>query len=172
MVERQESGQGVVPESLAVRFVLNGRPCDVGVEAGESLLHLLRRIGMKSVKEGCGTGECGACTVLVDGRPVRSCLTFAPRVNGKTVTTLEALGTTHDLHPLQEAFLETGAVQCGYCTPGMVLVAYALLQENPDPEATEISAAMAGNLCRCTGYTKIVDAVLLAAQRKREGLWR
>ncbi len=172
MVEKHGNGENAVPERVSVSFALNGSACDVEVEAGESLLHLLRRMGMKSVKEGCGTGECGACTVLIDGRAVRSCLTFAPRVAGKVVTTLEALGTTHDLHPLQEAFLEQGAVQCGFCTPGMVLVAYALLQENPDPEAADISAAMAGNLCRCTGYKKIIDAVLLAAQRKREGHWR
>lgn len=157
---------------MKIYFELNGKPQYVEVEAGESLLSLLRRLGMKSVKEGCGTGECGTCTVLLEGKPVRSCLTFAPKVQGKRVTTLEGLGTLEDPHPLQRAFVEAGAVQCGFCTPGMILTAYALLQENPDPTPHEVREYLVGNLCRCTGYVKIVEAVLLAAQWKREGQWR
>lgn len=157
---------------MKIYFELNGRPQYVDVEPGESLLSLLRRLGMKSVKEGCGTGECGTCTVLVEGKPVRSCLTFAPKVQGKRVTTVEGLGTLDDPHPLQRAFVEAGAVQCGFCTPGMILASYALLEENPEPTAQEVREYLVGNLCRCTGYRKIVDAVLLAAEWKREGRWR
>jgi carbon-monoxide dehydrogenase small subunit len=144
----------------------------VEIKPGEMLLDLLRRLGMKSVKEGCRTGECGACTVLLDGKPVRSCLTFAAKIKGHRVTTLEGLGSPANPHPLQEAFLETGAVQCGFCTPGMILVAYDLLSRNPDPTPEEVREAITGNLCRCTGYVKIVEAVLLAAKRRREGVWR
>lgn len=157
---------------MKIAFHLNGIPQYVDAEPGEALLSLLRRLGMKSVKEGCATGDCGACTVLVDGRSVRSCLMVAPQVQGKRVTTLEGLGTVDDLHPLQQAFLDSGAVQCGFCTPGMVLVAYELLTRNAEPTADEVREAISGNLCRCTGYVKIVDAVLRAAQAKREGRWR
>lgn len=157
---------------MKIAFELNGVPQYLDVEAGEPLVALLRRLGMKSVKEGCDTGDCGACTVLVDGRAVRSCLMVAPQVQGRKVTTVEALGTVDDPHPLQRAFLDAGAVQCGFCTPGMVLVAYELLGRNDDPTPEEVREAIAGNLCRCTGYVKIVDAVLLAARWKREGRWR
>ncbi|MCR4392484.1 MAG: (2Fe-2S)-binding protein [Candidatus Acetothermia bacterium] len=157
---------------MKIYFELNGVPQYPEVEPGESLLHLLRRLGMKSVKEGCGTGDCGACTVLVDGRAVRSCIAFAARAQGKRIITLEGLGTVNDPHPLQEAFLDAGAVQCGFCTPGMILVAYDLLSRNPDPTPEEVRTAIVGNLCRCTGYRKIVDAVMLAAEWKREGRWR
>ncbi len=157
---------------MKIYFELNGTPQYVEVEPGQSLLSLLRRLGMKSVKEGCGTGECGACTVLLDGKPIRSCITFAPKVQGKQITTLEGLGTLEDPHPLQRAFVEAGAVQCGFCTPGMILTAYALLRENPAPTPYEVREYLVGNLCRCTGYRKIVDAVLLAAEWKREGRWR
>ena len=157
---------------MKLSFGLNGVPQYLDVEPGERLLPLLRRLGMKSVKEGCNTGDCGACTVLVDGRAVRSCLMVAPQVQGKGVTTLEGLGTVEDPHPLQQAFLDSGAVQCGFCTPGMILVAYELLTRNNDPSPEQVQEAISGNLCRCTGYVKIVDAVLLAAQWKREGKWR
>ena len=157
---------------MKIYFELNGEQKYVEIRPGEKLLDLLRRLGMKSVKEGCRTGECGACTVLLDGNPIRSCLTFAARVKGHRITTLEGLGSPEKLHPLQEAFLETGAVQCGYCTPGMILVAYHLLSRDPDPSPEEVREAIAGNLCRCTGYVKIVDAVMLAAERKRKGEWR
>ena len=157
---------------MKIYFELNGEQQYVDIEPGESLLSLLRRLGMKSVKQGCNTGDCGACTVLVDGRAVRSCITFAAKVRGRRVTTLEGLGSPGDLHPLQEAFLEAGAVQCGFCTPGMILTAYELLSRNDDPTPEEVRAAISGNLCRCTGYRKIVDAILLAAEWKREGRWR
>ncbi len=157
---------------MKIYFELNGKPQYVEVEPGESLLSLLRRLGMKSVKEGCGTGECGACTVLLEGKPIRPCITFAPKVQGRGVTTSEGLGTLEDPHPLQRAFVEAGAVQCGFCTPGMILTSYALLQENPDPTPYEVREYLVGNFCRCTGYKKIVDAVLLAAQWKKEGQWR
>jgi carbon-monoxide dehydrogenase small subunit len=157
---------------MRISFDLNGVSQHVDVEPGEPLISLLRRLGMKSVKEGCDTGDCGACTVLLDGRAVRSCLMVAPQVQGRRVLTVEGLGTVDDLHPLQRAFLQSGAVQCGFCTPGMVLVAYELLLRTDDPTADEVREAISGNLCRCTGYVKIVDAVLLAARWKREGRWR
>ncbi|HEU68468.1 MAG TPA: (2Fe-2S)-binding protein [Candidatus Acetothermia bacterium] len=157
---------------MKVSFELNGEPKYLDVEPGERLVALLRRLGMKSVKEGCGTGDCGACTVLVDGRAMRSCLMVAPQVQGKRVMTLEGLGTVDDPHPLQQAFLDSGAVQCGFCTPGMILATYELLLRNGDPTPDEVREAISGNLCRCTGYVKIVDAVLLAAQWKKEGRWR
>lgn len=156
---------------MKIHFELNRTPHYVEVAPGDSLLALLRRLGTKSVKEGCDTGDCGACTVLLDGRAVRSCLTVAPRVQGKRITTVEGLGTIENPHPLQRAFLDSGAVQCGFCTPGMVLVAHELLTRNPNPTAGEVQDAIAGNLCRCTGYVKIVDAVLLAAKWRREGKW-
>jgi len=157
---------------MKISFELNGIEQYLDVAPGEPFLSLLRRLGMKSVKEGCGTGDCGTCTVLVDGRSVRSCLMVAPQVQGKRVTTLEGLGTVDDLHPLQQAFLDSGAVQCGFCIPGMVLVAYELLLGNDNPTRDEVAEAISGNLCRCTGYVKIVDAVLLAAKWKQEGRWR
>jgi carbon-monoxide dehydrogenase small subunit len=157
---------------MKIYFELNGFPEYPEIEPGESLLSLLRRLGMKSVKEGCGTGDCGACTVLLDGRAVRSCLIFAAKARGRKVTTVEGLGTVDNPHPLQEAFLEAGAVQCGFCTPGMILTAYELLSKNDDPKPEEVQEAIAGNLCRCTGYRKIVEAILLAAAGKREGKWR
>ena len=159
-------------EAMKIYFELNGEQQYVEIEPGESLLSLLRRLGMKSVKQGCDSGDCGVCTVLVNGRAVRSCTTFAAQVQGKRVTTLEALGDVDDPHPLQEAFVEAGAVQCGFCTPGMILVAYELLERNDRPTPEEVRAAISGNLCRCTGYVKIVDAILLAAEWKREGRWR
>lgn len=157
---------------MKIYFELNGKHQYVDIDPGESLLSLLRRLGMKSVKEGCGAGECGTCTVLLEGRPVRSCITFAAKAQGKRVTTVEGLGTLDDPHPLQRAFVEAGAVQCGFCTPGMILTAYALLQEDQDPTPQEVREYLVGNLCRCTGYKKIVEAVLLAGRWKREGQWR
>lgn len=157
---------------MRIYFELNGEQRYEEIEPGESLLTLLRRLGMKSVKQGCDTGDCGVCTVLVDGRAVRSCTTFAAQVQGRKVTTLEGLGDVDDPHPLQRAFVEAGAVQCGFCTPGMILTAYELLERNDDPTPEEVREAISGNLCRCTGYVKIVDAILLAAKRKREGQWR
>jgi carbon-monoxide dehydrogenase small subunit len=144
-----------------VSFELNGRPVQVGVEPNQSLIEVLRtQVGATDVKHGCGEGVCGTCTVLLDGEPVNSCLLFAVQADGASVTTLRGLG--HDegnLHPLQESFLEHGGSQCGFCTPGMVLTAHWFLGQNPRPTREEIREALGGNLCRCTGYTKIVDAV-------------
>jgi len=135
---------------------------------GEILLDVLRREGYLSVKWGCGEGDCGACTILVDGKSVRSCLLLAGQVEGRSITTVEALGSHDGAHPLQEAFIENGGVQCGYCTPGMLLSAKALLDENPEPTEEQVREALDGNLCRCTGYKKIIQAVLDGAERMRK----
>ncbi len=153
-----------------VSFALNGQRVSLEVETAQTLLDLLRnRLGITSVKNGCNSGDCGACTVLLDGKAVRSCLILAPTVDGKTVETIEALGRPGQLHPLQEAFLEYGATQCGYCTPAMILTAKAFLDEHPDPRWEEIARAISGNLCRCTGYSKIIEAVEAAAERMKGG---
>ncbi len=148
---------------MEVEFRINGVIKSVDVAANQSLLSALRQEGYFSVKHGCETGECGACTVLIDGVPRPSCVTFAAQVGGCTLTTVESLGNARKLHPLQEAFIDTGAIQCGFCTPGMVLAAYALLNSNADPTEAEVRDALSGNLCRCTGYVKPVQAVLRAA---------
>ena len=135
------------------------------VPDSERLLDTIRwRLGLKGTKEGCRSGECGACTILVDGKPINSCLMFAAQTEGCDVLTVEGVATDGKLDPLQEAFLEHGAVQCGYCTPGMILSAKALLAERPDPTEGEVREALAGNFCRCTGYLKPVEAVLAAAR--------
>ncbi len=147
-----------------VVFNLNGQDTTIDVEDHETLLEVLRdRLGVTSVKEGCSIGECGACTVLIDDEPVYSCLTLASKVHGHEVKTVEFLGSEGLLHPLQEAFMACGAVQCGYCTPGMLLSAYSLLKRRPRPTDEEIREAISGNLCRCTGYIQIVEAVRHAA---------
>jgi len=155
--------------STEVSFVLNGLPVTARVEGGQRLIDLLRGgLGLTGTKEGCGEGECGACTVIVDGRAVNSCLFPAPEIEGRSVTTIEGLkGPWNQLSILQQAFVEHGAVQCGFCTPGMVLSAKALLDANPDPSEAEIRAALLGNLCRCTGYLQIVEAVRAAARKLR-----
>jgi aerobic-type carbon monoxide dehydrogenase small subunit (CoxS/CutS family) len=145
---------------------VNGATREVDARADESLLAILRREGLASVRETCGIGVCGACTVLVDGEPMSSCLLLAPLVEGRELTTVEALGGEH---PVQRAFASAHAFQCGYCTPGMVLTAKRLLEENPRPSEDEIRLALAGNLCRCGSYVKIVDAVVRAA--REEGAW-
>ncbi|MBI5583232.1 MAG: (2Fe-2S)-binding protein [Deltaproteobacteria bacterium] len=151
---------------MIIEFRLNDRPVSLEASGGESLLHLLReRLGVLSVKEGCGVGECGACTVLLDDRAVNACLVAAGKVRGRRVTTIEGLATEEGLHPLQEGFLQMGAVQCGFCTPGLILAAHSLLQENPAPSREEIVQGLAGNLCRCTGYHDIIRAVKWAAKR-------
>ncbi|MCX7848315.1 MAG: (2Fe-2S)-binding protein [bacterium] len=142
---------------------VNGEVKQVKVAAGEKLLETLRRYGYKSVKYGCGEGTCGACTVLVDGRPRLACLTFTRQVEGREITTVEGLGKFGALHPLQEAFLEEGAVQCGYCTPGMLLAAKALLDRVAEPSVEAIKRGLDGNKCRCTGYGAIIRAVQRAA---------
>ena len=143
---------------------VNGELHEVAVEPGETLLQVLRgQLGLVGPKRGCDTGGCGACTVHVDGKAVYSCLTYALSVQGRSVTTVEGLAQDGKLDPLQEAFVTAGAVQCGYCTPGMIMAAKQLIDEEPDPDEERIRHAIAGNLCRCTGYTKIVEAITLAA---------
>ena len=145
---------------LRFAFRLNGVRREVRVPAHQTLLQLLRDgLGAVEVKEGCGEGVCGTCTVLLDGEPVSSCLVLAGRIEGREVMTVRNLSRDGVLHPLQEAFIAHGAAQCGFCTPGMILTAYAFLQEHPRAMRDEIRRAIAGNLCRCTGYTKIVDAI-------------
>jgi putative selenate reductase molybdopterin-binding subunit len=148
---------------MEVEFRINGVIKSIDVAANQSLLSALRQEGYFSVKHGCETGECGACTVLIDGVARPSCVTFAAQVGGCTLTTVESLGNARKLHPIQEAFIDTGAIQCGFCTPGMVISAYALLKSNPNPTEEEVRDALSGNLCRCTGYVKPVQAVLRAA---------
>ena len=149
-----------------VTLRVNGEPRTAAVDAHHTLLEVLREdLGLTGTKHGCELGECGTCTVLIDGRPQLSCLVLPVQVAGSEITTVEGLGSTADLHPLQQAFLELGAAQCGYCTPGMLLAAMALLEQRPRPARDEIRQALAGNLCRCTGYSKIVEAVELAAER-------
>lgn len=152
-----------------VRLIVNGSPAVVQVEEDRTLLYLLREVlGLTGTKEGCGEGDCGACSVLLDGELVNSCLVLAIQAEGREVLTIEGVGTEDNLHPIQQAFIEAGAIQCGYCTPGMVLAAKALLAKVPSPSEEEIRRGLSGNLCRCTGYQKIVDGVKLAA-RPREG---
>jgi carbon-monoxide dehydrogenase small subunit len=154
---------------MKIRFALNGREVSIETDAETRLLDILREdLHLTGTKEGCGEGECGACTVLLDGLPVNSCLIPAPQVEGRDVLTIEGLAEGNHLHPLQAAFVEHGAVQCGFCTPGFVLSAYALLRSNSSPTDEEILTALEGNLCRCTGYGKIVAAVRSAAERMRE----
>jgi aerobic-type carbon monoxide dehydrogenase small subunit (CoxS/CutS family) len=163
-------GQPVQPldyfTSGRLELQLNGRALAADVEARTTLLELLRRQGAFGVKHGCETGECGACTVLLDGRPAPACMTLALRAQGRHVETVEGLGTPDALHALQQAFVETGAVQCGYCTPAQLLCAKALLDAIPDPSPEEVREALAGALCRCTGYVKPVEAVLKAAKAR------
>ena len=153
-----------------IEFTINGNPRKLYVKTNELLLDVIREdLGLTGTKYGCGTGECGACTVLIDEEPVLSCLTLAVTVNKKKVTTIEGIGTDENPHPLQQAFVETGAVQCGFCTPGMILSAKTLLDKNPNPTEDEIKRAIEGNLCRCTGYVKIIEAVKLAAEHIGRG---
>ena len=153
---------------VTISVTVNGTRYERDVEPRLLLSDFLRHhLGLTGTHVGCEHGVCGACTVLLDGQAVRSCLTFVVQANGREVTTVEGLGTPEDLHPLQEAFRESHAVQCGFCTPGFLLTLVPFLKENPDPTEQEIREAIAGNLCRCTGYQHIVDAVKLAAQKIR-----
>ena len=155
---------------IMVSFKLNGKPVAAVAEPVESLRDLLReKLHMHAVKAGCGQGGCGSCTVLLNGEPVVSCLTLAVAAGGQEVTTLEGIGTPAKLHPLQEAFHDNFAAQCGYCTSGMITVAKALLDHNPHPTREEIVEALAGNVCRCTGYVPIIAAIQEAAARTDGG---
>jgi carbon-monoxide dehydrogenase small subunit len=147
--------------SREIKFLLNGAQTCVAIEDDWNLLYLLReKLGLTGAKEGCGRGECGACTVIVDGLAVNSCLYFAVEIDGKEVLTIEGLAAADGtLHALQESFVKNGGIQCGFCTPGMILSAKALLDENPQPSEADIKQALAGNLCRCTGYVQIVESV-------------
>lgn len=147
-----------------IKISLNGKSVSREVPTHRLLLDLLRdEIGMTGTKEGCGTGDCGACTVYLNGKPVNSCLVLAGELDGANIVTIEGLQIGPELHPVQQAFVQDGGAQCGYCTPGMLMMSKALLDENPNPTEEEIRYALSGNLCRCTGYAKIVQAVQDAA---------
>ena len=148
-----------------INLIVNDQPVEAAVEPNRTLLQLLREdLGLTGTKHGCGLGDCGACTIIMDGQPVNSCLVLAVQANGREVLTIEGLADNGKLHPIQQAFVDNGAIQCGFCTPGMILSAKALLDENPRPTENEIRTAISGNLCRCTGYQKIVEAVQEAAK--------
>ena len=152
-----------------LQFTCNGRERSVLIHGNERLLDVLRiNLGLTGTKEGCGVGECGACTVILDGRSVNACLVPAASVEGRTVLTVEGLETREGMHPLQEAFIRHQALQCGFCTPGLLMSAKALLDECPHPSEHQIREAIAGNLCRCTGYEQVVAAILEAAEQMRE----
>ncbi|RLB38240.1 MAG: (2Fe-2S)-binding protein [Deltaproteobacteria bacterium] len=153
----------------AITITVNGERHSLEVKPNSTLVDVLRdQLGLRGTKKGCGEGKCGSCTVLLDGLPVSSCILLAVQADGREVVTIEGLGERGRPHPLQKAFVERGAVQCGYCTPGMIVTAKALLESNPSPDERIVRKAIAGNLCRCTGYTKIVDAILSLADRGSE----
>ena len=153
-----------------IELLVNGEAHELAVEPQATLLDVLRDdLGMTGTKEACGTGECGSCTVLMDGKPILSCLALAVDCQGQDIITIEGLAQGEDLSPVQQAFQDCGAIQCGFCTPGMVLSTTALLHNNPHPTEVEIQKALEGNLCRCTGYNKIIEAVNMAAERMASG---
>jgi len=157
-------------EKRIVSLTVNGEEYDAVITPNRTLLEVLRDdLHLTGTKEGCGEGACGTCTVLVDGKPVRSCLTLALEVQGTKITTIEGLAPMGELHPVQKAFVEYGAIQCGFCSPGMILTTKALLDENPSPTEQEARQAISGNVCRCTGYAKIVEAMLKAAEMVQGG---
>jgi aerobic carbon-monoxide dehydrogenase small subunit len=156
-------------DNRLISITVNNQKYDLIVPVNLTLLELLRnQLGLTGAKEGCSEGDCGACTVLLDGRPVTSCLVLAVQANGREVFTVEGLESDDGLHPLQKAFIEKGAIQCGFCTSGMLLSGVSLLRENPNPTDQEIRTAISGNLCRCTGYQKIVEAIHSAAEGDQE----
>ena len=148
-----------------ITLVVNGDPYEVLAKPSDTLLYVLReKLGFTGAKHGCDTGKCGSCTVLLDGKPIRSCLAFAISLRNREMTTIEGLAKNGDLHPIQKAFIDHGAVQCGFCTPGMILFTKSFLEENPNPTEEEIRKALTANICRCTGYVKIIEAVKAAAK--------
>lgn len=158
---------------MIATFDVNDESRELAVEPQQLLIEVLRdQLGLTGTKHSCGVGNCGACTVLVGGDPVLACMTLALAVRGRKIVTIEGLADGPELHPLQRAFVDYGAIQCGYCTPGMILTAKALLDRNPAPSEEEVRRALSGNICRCTGYVKIVEAVMAAAEvmRKEAGL--
>ncbi len=143
-----------------IQLTVNDKKYEVAVESNQTLVDLLRyQLGLTGTKKGCELGDCGSCTVIMDGKPVNSCLVLALQANGKTITTIEGLETDKGLHPIQKAFVEKGAIQCGFCTSGMILSSKSLLDHNSNPGESDIRRAISGNLCRCTGYQKIIEAV-------------
>ncbi len=156
-------------EKIPVEFTLNGQKKQILVFSNDLLINILRdELYLTGTKYGCGIGECGACTVFINDEPVLSCLTLAASVNGKEITTIEGLARGNELHPMQIAFLKNAAVQCGFCTPGMILTAIALLKENPNPTEEEIKEYMRGNICRCTGYVQIIKAIKACASEQNK----
>ena len=152
-----------------ITLTVNKEIYEIAVAPNRTLTQALREdLNVLGTKEGCGIGDCGACTVILDGRPVNSCLILAVQANGSEITTIEGVANGRDLHPLQEAFVEHGAIQCGFCTPGMVLSAKSLIEKNQNPTELEIREALSGNLCRCTGYQKIVEAVKIASENMKK----
>jgi carbon-monoxide dehydrogenase small subunit len=148
-----------------IKFTVNGKDYEVSVPPWRTLLEVIREeLGLTGTKEGCGLGECGACTVIMNGQAVNSCLVLAAEADGKHITTIEGLASGDKLHPLQQAFIDHGGFQCGFCTPGMIMSAKALLDANPQPTEEEIKEGIAGNFCRCTGYTKIIESIKAAAE--------
>jgi len=156
-------------KKLKLKIIVNGKKYSLEIDPNLRLLDLLRNnLHLTGTKEGCGIGECGACTILLDGRAVNSCLILAGQCEGREITTIEGLTPEDGLNPLQQAFIDHGAVQCGFCTPGMIMSAQALLDHNPTPTEAEIRTAISGNLCRCTGYTQIVEAIQAVADGSKE----
>jgi aerobic-type carbon monoxide dehydrogenase small subunit (CoxS/CutS family) len=153
---------------IDIHLKVNGEDYDLTIRPWATLLEVIREdLGLTGAKEGCGEGECGACTVIMDGKAVNSCIMLAAEAEGKEITTIEGLADGERMHPIQEAFVEIGGLQCGFCTPGMILSTKVLLDANSDPTDAEIRKGLEGNFCRCTGYTKIIESVKVAAQKLR-----
>ncbi|MDD3627731.1 MAG: (2Fe-2S)-binding protein [bacterium] len=152
-----------------INLKVNGTDYSVQVQSKDTLLHVLRnKLGFTGVKEGCAAGECGACTVIINGKATNSCMILAVEMDGAEIMTIEGLSNGEDIHPIQKKFIEHGAIQCGFCTPGMILTTYALLKSNPSPTEEEIKIAISGNLCRCTGYVQIIEAIQAAAAEMKD----
>ncbi len=160
---RRKAAAYTPPSKYPISFTVNGNSVETEAPAHTSLLYLLRDLGFTEVKNGCEAGDCGACTILLDGVAVNACCALGVQANGQEITTVKGIGTVENLHPIQEKFIEHGGIQCGFCTPGMIVAAKALLDANPKPTRDEIKVGIAGNLCRCTGYVKIIDSIEAAA---------